>query len=490
MATTFGIWLGVALPFIIGIIVLLVLIFVFWKSIRQVLNLRTVVATNMVHINQSAQGTAAYGRGLDNGNVYYRFPQWIPKIGISTIEMPTSIFDIELSDYDAYDKGRLPFTVDIKAFFKVDKAETAAQRVASFQELKQQLSDILKGSVRTILGGAEIEAILGERGIFGDQFTKEVKEQLEAWGVDTVKNIEFMDIRDSEGSKVIANIMAKKKSEIEMESRMEVAENNKKAKLKEIDAKREADVQEQDALLQVGEKEAEKEKKIGIANEMAQQEIREAAKVTAEKDMAVKKVEEEKRAEIDKNVAEIDAQKKKGIIVIAAEADAEKAEKQKQQKTYEAEAALVEEEKRAAGIKAVGDAEAAATTAMELAPVTAQIALAKEIGENDGYQKYLLGLEEIAANLEVGREKAQALKDSDIKIIANTGSPEEGFDSLMDVFTSKGGTKLGGMLEAIKNTDMGKSLFEKVGITDISKEGDVLKNPQNNSAPKSETTSE
>lgn len=479
MATAFGVWLGMALPFLISIIVLLVLIFVFWKSIRQVLNLRTVVATNMVHINQSSQGTAAYGRGLDNGNVYYKFPQWLPKIGISTIEMPTSIFDIELSDYDAYDKGRLPFTVDIKAFFKVDKAETAAQRVASFEELKQQLSDILKGSVRTILGGAEIEAILGERGIFGDQFTKEVKEQLEAWGVDTVKNIEFMDIRDSEGSKVIANIMAKKKSEIEMESRMEVAENNKQAKLKEIDAKREADVQEQDALLQVGEKEAEKEKKIGIANEMAQQEIREAAKVTAEKDMAVKKVEEEKRAEIDKNVAEIDAQKKKDIIVIAAEADAEKAEKQKQQKTYEAEAALVEEEKRAAGIKAVGDAEAAATTAMELAPVTAQIALAKEIGENEGYQKYLLGLEEIAANLEVGKEKAQALKESDIKIIANTGSPEEGFDSLMDVFTSKGGTKLGGMLEAFKNTDMGKSLLEKAGITDISKVGDELEDPQN-----------
>ncbi len=485
MATVASIFAGAWFLNVLIFIGIIVFIAVNWKVVRMVLNLRIVVATNMVHINQSGKGTTAYGRGLPGGNVYYSWPQWIPKVGISTIEMPTSIFDIELLEYDAYDKGRLPFTVDIKAFFKVAEAETAAQRVASFQELKKQLGDILKGSVRTILGGAEIESILGDRSVFGDKFTAEVKEQLKAWGVDTVKNIEFMDIRDSEGSKVIANIMAKKKSEIEMESRIEVAENHKKAKVAEIDNKREADVREQDALLQVGEKEAEKTKKIGIANEQAQQEIQESAKVTAEKLMAVKKVQDEKAADIDRNVAKINADKARDVLVIAAEADAMQAEKQKEQKTYDAEAGLVEEEKRAAGIKAVGDATAAAKTAMELAPVTAQVTLAKEIGENQGYQNYLLGLEEIAANLEVGKEKAHALKEADIKIIANTGSPEEGFDNLMDVFSSKGGTKLGGMLEAFKNTPMGKELLKKVvpdlddpvntEETDIIKDGETVK---------------
>ena len=61
-------------------------------------------------------------------------------------------------------------------------------------------------------------------------FTDEVASQLKEWGVESVKNIELMDIRDLHGSEVIANIMKKKKSQIEMESRVTVAENTRKAK--------------------------------------------------------------------------------------------------------------------------------------------------------------------------------------------------------------------------------------------------------------------
>ena len=66
------------------------------------------------------------------------------------------------------------------------------------------------------------------RSQFGEQFTKEVEAQLKNWGVSTVKNIELMDIRDSNSSHVIKNIMEKKKSLIEMQSRIEVAENLKR----------------------------------------------------------------------------------------------------------------------------------------------------------------------------------------------------------------------------------------------------------------------
>ena len=457
-----GIFAGAWVFNVLIFIALIALIVINWRVIRGILNWRIVVPTNEVHINQSGEGTQAYGRGLENGNVYYRWPTWIPKLGITTIVLPTSIFDIDLESYDAYDKDRLPFTIDVKAFFKVEEAEEAAQRVENFNELKEQLRDILRGSVRSILATSDIEKILSDRSEFGDKFTAEVTEQLKSWGVNPVKNIEFMDIRDSQGSHVIENIMKKKKSEIEKESRIEVANNERDAELAEIDAKRQADMREQDAAREVGEKTAEKERMIGIAEETAQQEIKEAAKITAEKDMAVKKVEEEKRAEIDRNVAKINADKDRDVMVIAAQGEADKAEKEKIEKTHQAEADLVIEEKKAAGIKAVGDAEASALAAKELAPVQAQIALAKEIGENDGYQKYLLGLEEIAANLEVGKEKAKALEASDIKIIANTGNPDEGFESLMDVFTTKGGTKIGGMLEAFKNTPMGKEMIKKI----------------------------
>lgn len=77
-----------------------------------------------------------------------------------------------------------------------------------------------------------------------------MSEQLSNWGVNTVKNIELMDIRDAKESSVIHNILAKKKSAIEMESRLVVAE---------------------------------KEKTVGIATQLAKQEIIEQERTTKEK---------------------------------------------------------------------------------------------------------------------------------------------------------------------------------------------------------------
>ena len=57
---------------------------------------RKVVSTNMVHIVQSNKRTTPYGTGLEGGNVYYRWPSWIPRIGITVIELPVSNFDLSL----------------------------------------------------------------------------------------------------------------------------------------------------------------------------------------------------------------------------------------------------------------------------------------------------------------------------------------------------------------------------------------------------------
>ncbi len=176
---------------------------------------RTVVPTNKVHTVQRKKETTSYGKGLDAGNVYYRWPSWVPVVGITYIVMPTSIFDINLDNYSAYDQDRLPFVVDVMGFFQVENPETAAQRVDNFNELYDQLENILRGAIRTILANSTLENILNSRSEFGDAFTQEVESQLAAWGVKSVKNIELMDIRDDDGSSVINNIMAKKKSEIE-----------------------------------------------------------------------------------------------------------------------------------------------------------------------------------------------------------------------------------------------------------------------------------
>ena len=81
---------------------------IFVSLIFWIISLRRVVPTNMVHIVQSRKTSRPYGRGKEAGNVYYEWPSWIPFIGITVTEFPESIFDVSLTDYDAYDSGRLP----------------------------------------------------------------------------------------------------------------------------------------------------------------------------------------------------------------------------------------------------------------------------------------------------------------------------------------------------------------------------------------------
>jgi flotillin len=410
-----------------------------------IITLRRVVPTNMVHIAQMRKKTVAYGRGKPAGNVYYAWPRWVPIFGITVTEFPESIFDVRLGSYDAYDQARLPFVVDVIAFFRVEEAETVAQRVSSFAELTDQLQSVLQGAVRRILATNALEQIMESRSELGEQFTKEVSGQIMEWGVKPVKTIEFMDLRDAAKSEVIANIMAKEKSRIDRESRVKVAENAREAQLAEIDAERTVEVQRQDAAQQVGQRTAEKDKIIGIANEQANQEIQSQAKVTAEKLMEVEQVKREREANIVKNVQITEATGEKEARVIEAEGNLQ--------------ATL----KNADGIKATGEANAKAEELMLMAPVSAQLALAKEIGENSSYQNYLISIEQVHASLEVGKGMAAAIEKAEIKIIHTGGSVDggilKGATGVADMFTAGGGTKLTGMLAALSQTDEGKALL-------------------------------
>src|SRR5574344_1674345 len=80
---------------------------------------RVVVHTNMVHIVQSKKKTTSYGTGQEGKNVYYAWPSWVPFFGVTVIKLPVSNFDLSLKDYEAYDKDRVPFMVDVTAFFRI-----------------------------------------------------------------------------------------------------------------------------------------------------------------------------------------------------------------------------------------------------------------------------------------------------------------------------------------------------------------------------------
>lgn len=440
---------------------------------------RRVVEPNEVHIVQSSGSTTSYGKDTGNGNTYYEFPSWMPKVGVTKIVLPVSVFSIKIEDYEdyeAYDLGRLPFVVDITAFFRISDSNIAAQRVKSFDDLRNQLTDIIQGSIRSILSSRQLEDILQVRSELGEDFTKAVNSQLLNWGIIPVKNIELMDIRDSKDNKVIFNIMEKKKSEIEKESRIEVANNLKLAKIAEIEALQETEVKQQAANQIVGLRTVENEREVAISKEQADQLIKDQEKVTQEKSMEVVRVRDVKTAEIKKQVEivkaeqeqrkiEIDAEARKNAKIRDAEALKENqiliAQGDKEKQFLEAAALLEMKDKESQGILKVGTSEAETLRLKELAPINAQIELAKEIGENQGYQTYLISIKQIEANRDIGIEQAKALKEADLKIIANEGSVSEGMSKFGDIISSKGGTNLAGMLEALNQSQVGKELLEK-----------------------------
>ena len=427
-----------------------------------IFSLRRVVPLSVVHIVQSRKSTKSYGKGQENGNVYYEWPSWMPYLGVTKRVLPVSNFSLDINAYEAYDIDRLPFCVDIVSFFRIADTNEAANKVEDFGELKEQLLAIVQGAVRSILAKAKLEEILSERSIYGQKFTKAVEDQVKQWGCEVTKALELLDVRDSRESCVIQNIMEKKKSEIEKESRVEVAKNKKLAMQAEIDAEREVQLSEQEAKEKVGIREAEVEKTVGLQKEKTQQEIQEAARITREKEMEVKRVSEVKLAEITKQAQIIAAEQAKETLIIEAQAKLDAQTKESEQIKIEADAKLHAKQKEAEGIQAEGGAKADAEKQMQMARVTSEIELAKQIADSQAYQDYLVRMREVEAKQVVGVEQAKAMKEADMKVIANGGSVSDGVSKIGDIFSSKGGQGIASMLEGIMQTEAGKALVDKV----------------------------
>ncbi|RYZ68984.1 MAG: hypothetical protein EOP91_16385, partial [Lysobacteraceae bacterium] len=97
--------LGTSLVLVAVVLVLAVLglVLFFWT-----IALRRVVPVNEVHIVQTRKNTVSYGKGFAS-NTYYEWPSRIPMIGLVRVTLPVSNFSIDLPDYAAYDKERVPF---------------------------------------------------------------------------------------------------------------------------------------------------------------------------------------------------------------------------------------------------------------------------------------------------------------------------------------------------------------------------------------------
>jgi len=161
-----------------------------------------------------------------------------------------------------------------------------------------------------------------------------------------------------------------------------------------------------------------------------------------------------KAAEIAKDVNIVKAEEQKQTDVIGAEG-------QKQKIVLIAEGNLEAQKREAEAVLVNGQAKAESEKLLQLAPVEAQIVLAKEIGENQSYQQYLITIRQVEANQAIGVEQARALDKADIKVIANSGTVTGGISSLGDLFSSQGGQNIGAALEGLAQSPAGAALIEK-----------------------------
>ncbi|MBQ8481694.1 MAG: hypothetical protein IJ532_04100 [Alphaproteobacteria bacterium] len=498
---------------------ILLAVFVF-ALVRWFISLRRVVKPSEVHVVRRSKKTQVYGdiqklKALEKelhkdevgapienddvaGNAYYRIPSWMPIWGVEVQILPLHNFSVDLNDYEAYDKDKLPFVVDVTAFFRIADYRQAASRIEDNKTLTTHLQKIVQGAVRSILANDTLDKIMVQRSEYGEKFTSEVTNNLKEWGIVPVKSIELMDVRDKSGEEVIANIMAKKKSFIDMESRKEVAKNKQEAEQAEIEAEQAIAIRREEKEESVGKRKAEREKTVGIADQKSKQDVKDEEKTTKEKEMAVIKIGTIRQAEIDKDKLIVDANAKKEAGKIEAETTVLVAEQNKVAATHDAEAQLVkttkgaegkliEAQKEAEGIKAKGQAQAKADEAQGLAKVQPQIKLAQEIGQNAGYQSYLIEIKKVEASQAVGVEQAKNLGHSQIKIVANAGSNiQEGVSSVMDLFSAKGGQSLAAMLETFAGTEQGQQLLGRLIGKPVEEQHSAPQNPKSETDPKPE----
>jgi flotillin len=210
----------------------------------------------------------------------------------------------------------------------------------------------------------------------------------------------------------------------------------------------------------------ESQQQVQLAQQKSLQTVKEQEKLTKEKEMNVAQVSEVRKAEILRQVKLVEADQAKQVAEVQKQTSIVQAQQSKEVAALVADGALEAKKREAEGITLEGEARASAAKASLLAPVEAQTTLAKEIGKNDSYQKYLVTIRKVEADQAVGIEQAKALGHAQIKIIANTGDAASGLTKATDIFTSKGGTQLGAMLEGLANTDTGKAVLEKIGVKD------------------------
>ena len=366
--------------------------------------------------------------------VYYKFPWWVPKIGVTVRRMPLSIIDIPVRSYETFAKGNARFVVDVTVYCKIKDIAEAARRFPgrSIKDFQMGIQEIVISAVRKTTANYSIEDVIAKREEISNELTKELAPDFVKFGVE-LTNVAIVSIRDPDdgSSTVIHDISAKQESQINSTSRKEVANQNRAAEMIEAETYEEAEKRKIEAQEQVAMRDMDKRKRIAEQEQAA-----------SEEEMKVYNIKQVKKAEIDAEAAVKKADGEKRATIERA--------------TGQREYLKLEGEGTAKKIELEGNAEANVTRVTMLAE--AEGTKAKLVAEADGMmakakaQEYQQEKAKVIRMIEkderIGLALAEALQKANIEYIGS-GNPK----NFMDLFSVTGGLNVGGMLKAIEATD-------------------------------------
>lgn len=359
-------------------------------------------------------------------NWYFAIPSHIPLLGRSIRIMDLKTQEITF-DHEANEKSMARYQVKASLKYRVANASVAAETWNSEEELANQLIENVKAAVRAVTIKYDVSEARMQKAKLTEEVEEEILDDLKQYGLEMV-TFALVDFNDSLTSKIVSNISLRKEMEIASTTRIENADREKNAKVKEA---------ENEEISR--KREIQKELNIELEQKKKDQSVQDAIKILREKEYLVKQVELVQDAE----------NKKKAQAVLK---ESEKLRGESEQSYLEAkaigDAAKVKEEgiAKAAVIKQTGLAEAEIIKQKGLAEAEAltkkQVALK---AFNTDAIKALIAEKQVEVQREIGIETAKAMAGADVRILI--GGNDQGFELSKALESMKlGSPQLGGAL--------------------------------------------
>lgn len=356
--------------------------------------------------------------GVEGKTAYFFIPFLMKRYIMPLTNVKLDILDIHLND-----REMAPYICDVMTWLHIEDPVKAAERLDLdgnvFESLHRDLIAIVQAIARAASMKQEILDIMRDRATFATGVSTEVDSVLQSWGVQLV-NLEINDIRDQEGSSVIANYESMRKATVQSVARIEISKRDREAVEVEQNNKQLAEIAKAVAEKEYTTKQIERDTTIGTREQDKYQQIAVAEAETNKLKIVALRARTVGEANVIKEAA-----------VVRAEG--------------EGEAIRIKGEKEADVTTLKGKAEGTAIEAKGLAEAKAKDAMAKALKE---YNDAATVIEKIKAGVEVQKAYAEAYSmiadKANIKIV--TGG--EGANILGLPMNAKTGADIGQMVEA------------------------------------------